>query len=771
MRGIGGRRLARAAVLLAVAAGTSCGKAPPRGLLLVSIDTCRADRIGCYGGPVETVTLDALAARGVRFADVSAPTPLTAPSHASLLTGLYPDRHGVRDNGAARLPAGAQSLAEILAGHGWHTGAFVSAFPLERRFGMDQGFAVYDDRLTGSAAREDGLDDSGRDAASRLFYDEREASAVVDAALPWLAEARRGERPWFAWIHFFDPHAAYRPPARFALRYGAGSYEGEIAYVDEQIGRVLDALGGGDVTVCVVADHGEALGEHGEATHGLFVYEGVIRVPWIVAGPGVPAGRTVEAPASLVDVAPTLLELLGYEPPPDADGESFVPRLDGAGTDVAPVFGECLWPQLHHGWAPLRYVRRGAWKLIDAPTPELYDVAADPAEARNLASARPDLFAELTADLERHAARGGTLAPEDVTLDEASRERLERLGYVGERRRPPAADPWSEGGRDPKEMVDFFNRLQRVPTLFLEGKLDEAQVELDALHAIDPGNHDVVLKLGLLARLGERWEDARRWALEAVRLAPEDPEARMRLAFALVQLGDREGARDQYREAIARRPDDADAWALLASLFSEDGLHADALLAFDRAVELAPDDAGLHAAQADALAAAGRAGAALAAYDRALSLDARLAPAVHGKARLLSREGRPREAADVLRAALPALGEDVDTLNNLAWILANESIDPAEAVALATRARALAPDDPVVLDTWGWSAVRAGRAAEAVAPLEAALRATGDPEVRAHLAAALGASGRDADARALARAAVAERPELERIPEVARLLR
>ncbi len=771
MRGIVRRRLALAAVLLGIAGGMSCGKAPPRGLLLVSIDTCRADRIGCYGGAVETATLDALAARGVRFADVSAPTPLTAPSHASLLTGLYPDRHGVRDNGAARLPAEAQTLAEILAGHGWHTGAFVSAFPLDRRFGLDQGFAEYDDRLTGSAAREDGLDRTGRDAASRLFYDEREASAVADAALPWLEEARRGERPWFAWVHFFDPHAAYRPPARFALRYGPDSYEGEIAYVDEQIARLLAAAPGGDVTVAVVADHGEALGEHGEASHGLFVYEGVIRVPWILAGPGVPAARTVEAPASLVDVAPTLLELLGYEPPPDADGESFVPLLDGEGADVAPVFGECLWPLLHHGWAPLRFVRRGPWKLIDAPTPELYDVAADPAESRNLASARPDVFAELMAELDRHAARGGALAPEGITLDEASRERLERLGYVGERSAPPPPDPWSAGGRDPKEMVDFFNRLQKVPTLFLEGKLDEAQAELDALHAMDPGNHDVVLKLGLLARIRERWEDARRWALEAVRLAPADPESRMRLAFALVRLGDREGAREQYREVIARRPDDADAWALLGSLFSEDALHADALLAYDRAVELAPQDAGLHAARAGALADAGRVDAALAAYDRALALDAKLAAAVNGKALLLSREGRPRDAADVLRAALPDLGEDVDTLNNLAWLLANTPLDPAEGLEVATRARALAPDDPVVLDTWGWAAVRAGRAAEAVAPLEAALRATGDPEVRAHLAAALAASGREMDARKLAREAVAQRPALERIPEVAKLLR
>ena len=760
--------------LTAVAGGAlSCARTPPRGVLLITIDTCRADRLDCYGGPVATPALDALAKRGVRFVDVSAPVPLTAPSHASILTGLYPDRHGVHDNGATRLPVEARTLAEILADDGWNTAAFVSAFPLERRFGLDQGFAAYDDSLTGSAAHDDGLPDvASRDAASRLFYEERTAAPTADAALRWLQEAMRGDRPYFAWIHFFDPHAVYQAPARFAARWGAGSYEGEIAYVDEQIGRVLAAVRGSDPTVVVVADHGESLGEHGEASHGLFVYQPVIHVPWILAGPGVPSGREVAAPVSLVDVTPTLLDVLGYPPPPDADGESQRPRMEGrAGAGPPPVFGECLASQIHYGWAPLRFVRRGSWKLTDAPVPELFDLSADPKEANNLAEIRPGVVAELRTAITEHWARGGALQADEVTLDPASRERLERLGYVGGGAPVRTADPWAAGGRDPKEMADFFNRLQHVPTLFLEGKLDDAGTELDALRAMDPGNRDVVLKLALLARTREQWEDAGAWCREAIRLMPDDPEAHMNLAFALVRLSDTEGAREQYREVLARDPANADAWALLGSLFSRDGRHDDALLAFDRAVEIHPDDAALHVARADALEAAGRVEAALGAFDRALALDPALPSAVNGKALLLSRQGRPRDAVQVLRDAMPKLSGDLDTLNNLAWLLANESIDPAEAMEVAGRARALAPDDPVVLDTWSWAAVRAGHAADAVAPLEKAWHATDDPEVRAHLAAALAASGREEEGRQHAKAAVAMRESLSRIPEVARLLK
>lgn len=785
------RRAKRAIAIGMALLVASCGRPSPRGLVLVTIDTCRADRLGCYGGGVGTSVLDGLAARGTLFEDVSAPAPLTSPSHGSLLTGLYPDRLGVHDNGGARLPSDAHTLAEFLQESGFRTAAFVSAFPLERRFGTDQGFDVYDDSLSSSSAgAATARGAAADDMARRFFYDERAASDVVDAALPWLHEAGRGDRPFFAWVHFFDPHADYRPPSRFAAQYGPRSYEGEIAYVDEQIGRLLSAVRTKGVTIAVVADHGESLRDHQEMTHGLFVYQSTIRVPCILAGPDVPAGRRVATPASLVDVLPTLLELLGLDPPEEVDGESLVPLLRGkaelrgdaeahgdaelrgnAEPSARAIYGECLASQLHYGWAALRFVRRGGWKLIDAPTPELYDLAADPHETRNLAAERPELRSELLAVLTDHASRGGKLAADAVALDEASREKLEGLGYLGAGRTRPAHEDVGEGGADPKERVEFFNHLQEIPALMMDGRYDDAGRLLGQLHSEEPDNPDVLRKLAVLAKSQEKWAEAKKWCREVLRHDPDDVEWRRNLASALVELGDREAARAEYREILARSPEDAEVWGLLGSLLSEDGQHDASLVALERAVELAPRDAEIQAAHARALSEAGRSADAATAYDRALALDPALPAAVNGKALLLAREGRAPEAVQLLKGALPALEHDVDTLNNLAWILVDRSIDAAEGLEVARRARALAPDDPVVLDTFGWAATRAGRAAEGVEPLERAWRATANSEVRAHLGVALAAAGREAEGREHARAAVAARPDLARVAEIAKLVR
>ncbi|HMB70548.1 MAG TPA: sulfatase, partial [bacterium] len=326
------RTLAAAWLLAVLAAG--CGGEPERpGLLLITIDTCRADRIGCYGGGhCETPAIDGLAQRGTVFLDAAAPAPLTLPSHCTILTGLYPDRHTIRDNGVGRLPDEARTLGEILGERGWRTAAFVSAVPVEEEFGIAQGFDLYDDDLTGSGGGDG--DDRAREVAERFFFDERLGPQTADAALPWLREAASSGEPFFAWVHFFDPHAVYQPTGRHAQRYGPNSYEGEVSLVDEQVGRLLEALGDrrDRVTVLVTADHGEALGEHEERSHGLFIYQSTIHVPWVMAGPAVPTGRRVTGAVSLVDVLPTTLDALGLPVPEDLDGVS---RLEAARTDGA----------------------------------------------------------------------------------------------------------------------------------------------------------------------------------------------------------------------------------------------------------------------------------------------------------------------------------------------------------------------------------------------------------------------------------------------------
>ena len=347
--------------------------APPSNLLLITLDTVRADRLGAYGAAgAATPALDGMARAGVRFEQAIAAAPLTLPSHATILTGLPPTRHGLRHNGAGRLADPIDTLAERLRAAGYDTAAFVGAFVLDRRFGLDQGFALYDDEIP-------------RGATAPHLEAERPASAVVERALGWLAE--REGRPFFAWVHLYDPHAPYAPPEPFRSRFPAQPYEGEIAAVDAQVGRLLaeiESRGWSDRTLVAVAgDHGESLGEHGEATHGLLLYEATLRVPLLLRGAGLPAGGVVRAPVGLTDLGPTLAGLLGRDMAPPQGGRDLSADLR-AGREPAPadLYSETEYPR-SFGWAALAALRRGGWKLIAGPRPELYDLSLDPDEARD----------------------------------------------------------------------------------------------------------------------------------------------------------------------------------------------------------------------------------------------------------------------------------------------------------------------------------------------------------------------------------------------------
>ncbi len=307
-------------------------------LLLVTIDTLRADRLGCYGRPgAETPIIDGLAARGVRFDHSVAHQPLTLPSHASILTGLTPLRHGVRDNAGFVLAPGIPTLAEWLTAEGYEAAAFVSGFPVHGRFGLARGFGTYDDRFP-----------RGTDTA-RPAYVERRGDATVAAAVAWLRSSPGRGRPVFAWMHLFDPHAPYEPPEPFASRFKGREYEGEIAFADRQLGALLDAwraARGRDPIVVVTSDHGEGLGEHGEPTHGLFIYDSTIRVPLVLAGPGIPAGRVPGTLARGIDVAPTVLDLAGVEIPASVEGRSLRPAWEREDAGDEPAYVESLFGRL-----------------------------------------------------------------------------------------------------------------------------------------------------------------------------------------------------------------------------------------------------------------------------------------------------------------------------------------------------------------------------------------------------------------------------------------
>jgi arylsulfatase A-like enzyme len=409
-------------------------------LLLITVDTLRSDRVGAFGGAAGvTPALDRLAAEGVRLTRTYSAAPLTLPAHASIMTAVSPPVHGVRANGLFRLATASPTLAAVLATAGYRTGAFVGAFVLDARFGLNRGFETYDDRYDESSATADSAERRGED--------------VIKPAAAWILA---GAGPWFAWVHLYDPHDPYRAPEPYASRHTP--YDAEVAYSDAQVGKLISDLqtaGQLDRTVVMVAaDHGESLGEHGEPTHGVFAYDVTQRVPWIVwAGSRIGRGAS-DALVRLIDLAPTALDLLGVDPPREFEGRSVVPAVAGAESAPRVAYLEAMDANLTRNWAPLTAVVSGAYKLIDLPVLELYDVAKDPREMTNLVRSEPDRMRDLKVLLNdtvrtlRRRGSGGeraalgteaTTAPRDVGLRRVQcRRRAEELRT---RRRSQDPDP------------------------------------------------------------------------------------------------------------------------------------------------------------------------------------------------------------------------------------------------------------------------------------------------------------------------------------------
>jgi len=603
-------------VLCAVLA-TACGgpaAGPPANALLVTFDTTRADRIGCYGyDGAETPTLDALAAAGTLFERAWAPTPITLPSHATILTGLPPAAHGARNNGTYRLPPAATTIAEILDAEGFATGAFVSAFVLERRFGLAQGFERYGDDLT-----------AGHVPASDLEIRSRPAERTVDEAIAWLDGV--GERRFFLWLHLFDPHQPYRLEGDLAARFADRPYDGEIARADRELGRLLAALearGLRDATAVVAtADHGESLGEHGEDTHGLFLYDSTLRVPLIVSHPGsVPAGRRSTAAAGLVDLAPTLLDLLGLPPSPAMAGRSLL--ADPAAPPALLI--ETVLPAESYGWSPLSGLVAGDAKYIEAPEPELYDLRRDPAEATNLWRDADEASRRMARAHRAALARLEPLAASSRELGSEEELALRSLGYVfgGARNGAPAPDP--------KRMVGFLEKLKQTAGLVAGGRFAEARAPAEELVGADPGSYDALWMLAEVERRTGRPERAEKLYRRAVEIDPDkgpaliglgqiakasgdlpaardlfaratgDPTsfgAHLNLAVAELDAGSPERAAEVLEAAEPRFPYLAKIPYLLAAIYLRERRIDEARAAVARALELQPDDPSARALQA-----------------------------------------------------------------------------------------------------------------------------------------------------------------------------
>ncbi len=614
----------------------------PLDVLVITVDTTRADRIGAYGWPqAETPHLDALAARGTLFREAYAHVPLTAPSHASLFTGLLPTRHGMRDNGTYVLDAKYAVLAERFRTAGYTTGAVVSAVVLDRRFGLGRGFDSYDDRLPGSDA------DRGGDPSERSVR----AEATIDKAIAWMK--RPDTRPRFLWVHLYDPHFPYDPPEPFAGRHRDRPYDGEIAYMDAQIGRLLDAsaAGGRPWLRVVTADHGEGLGDHEELTHGYFVYRETQRVPLIVSLPGrVPSGREVGAIVRSVDVAPTILELSGLPPLPEIDGRSLLPLMAGRSGDVPrPAYLESFHPRIWWGAQELLAIRTGKWLYVEAPRPELYDVEADPAERTNLAASQPEVREVLRLQLRTYASPGAPLGPQTRPDAEAA-SRLRSLGYLG------AGAPDAAAGRDlpdPKDNGPLLAAVSEGQELKIQGKFEQALGRFRAALAKNPRSLSV----------------------------------RLSVAEVLLALGRHEEAFTAYGDIAAAGGALESAYLGMMQTRLAQNKVEEAIAVATAGLDLIPASAQLHAERGDLLLRVGRVPDAEAAFTRALAIAPENEKARWGLGVVLSKQGRRDESVQMMlalversplspqaRAAAPAL---------LAW--ADERLD-ARAPADARRA-------------------------------------------------------------------------------------
>ena len=585
-----------ACALVAACRGAPAGRPPgssASNLLLITIDTLRADRIGAYGyASARTPAMDALAARGVRFERAYATAPITLTSHASLMSGRYPPGHGARHNGI-RMDLRTPTLAEALSDARFATAAFIGAFPLDRRFGLIKGFRTYSDRMP-------------RGERGRLAS-ERPGSAVVDEALGWL-DRNRGRR-FFLWVHLFEPHAPYGNPSD--TRPAQQRYDAEVTEADRQVGRLVEGLGDATASTVIVltADHGEAFGEHGEIGHSVFVYDTTLHVPLIFAGPDIRA-RTVTAPVSLIDVAPTALSLLEIMLTFEQDGVNLAPAFQGAPVPERGLYAESFAPLLDFGWSPLRTLRADGWKYIAAPEPELYDLRDDVEETRNLFTAERARAASLADRVDRISTSELTTT---AAKDPEAAARLQALGYTSRGSAGPGSRP------DPKDRRQLAARIAMVTSGELQGA--ELEKALRAILAEDPRNPQANLRLGYALADDNRCPAAMKHF--AIAIAERLPSADAHLGLALCQASARrfDLAAETLREAETVEPDNPVVVANLGTVLSDGGKPADAIKPLQRALTLDPD---FHQARFNLAIAFARAGQRAAAAREARELLRRL---------------------------------------------------------------------------------------------------------------------------------------------------
>ncbi|NIM90944.1 MAG: sulfatase-like hydrolase/transferase [Candidatus Aminicenantes bacterium] len=556
-------------------------------IVLITLDTTRADRLACYGySGVKTPHLDSLARQGILFEQCTASSPLTLPSHASIMTGLYPTFHGVRVNGNTALSETHLTLAELFSQQGYQCGAFIGAFVLDGRWGLKQGFHHYDDQFDLKKYKQ--LD---------LGLVQRPGNEVVDAALSWLETQK--ENPFLAWVHLYDPHTPYEPPEPYFSEYNtsiAGLYDGEIAFTDEQVGRCVDWLveNGLDrnTIIFIMGDHGEGLGEHGESTHGYYIYDYAVQVPFVIVTPFDDfQGIRQTSQVRTIDLYPTLLEMAGIPVPEENQGESLLAMIfDPVQSKDYYAYGESLSPNILFGWSALHCLRNSQYKYIDAPRPELYDLVQDPQEFNNLRNRFPKIARELKEALYRIIEQSSLEAPkpEAANLDNETVQRLAALGYIGA---PVARKPSSGKGEelaDPKDKLRIYVSVQQAGELINKEEYDQGVRILESVLREEPLIPQARLLLATSYFELDRKEEAKEQYDFILKNDPKSVQALIGLANVLLEEGKKEDVIALCKQTVSIDEQNTQAYTIMGEIYMGENDHSQALPYLEKAVEIQP---------------------------------------------------------------------------------------------------------------------------------------------------------------------------------------
>ncbi|HNT33751.1 MAG TPA: sulfatase-like hydrolase/transferase [bacterium] len=668
--------LAGLATLLVSALWTGCRTRPiPQSpnVLVVTFDTVRADHFGCYGSPTaHTPNVDALAASGVVFEKCFTPVPITLPAHVSIMTGLYPHEHAIRNNGSYFVPQSVTTLAEVLYDKGYETAAFVSAYVLHSQFGLNQGFQVYDDTV--------------RDSSAVVLIEERTADQTTDQVLRWLGQQR--SRPFFLWVHLFDPHQAYMPPAQWANRFPNDPYSGEIAFADEQLGRLLQEVDLSRTLVVFSGDHGEALGEHGEKTHAYFAYDSTLHVPLVIrlAG-GVRAGERRSDVVSLVDVFPTVLGHLDFTAPQTPSALDLLSEKKSDAPDRF-VYFETIYP-LVFGWAPLSGLRNNTHKYIHAPRPELYAVQEDPQELVN----RYDEERERAEDLKRRLGNlfvdlQQTDSQRDLSAED--RQKLASLGYVGGALTATDLDLMSLP--DPKEALQHYLLYTEAGKENRAGRYSVAEEILRSLLTVYPDMPQAQMLLGEVLREQARFEEAMSVFERLLRSNPSDNSFWYAQAVTCNKAGLSQKAIEVCTEGLRHFPDEPGLLDQMGLAYKMAEDYKRAIEFGQRAVRIVPNKPEYLNNLGASYSAAGKYKEAQNFLSRAVSIQPDFSSALFNLGVVALREKHNGQAETYLRQAVAA-----DETNHDAWVQLNKALlyqdKSDEALLISQKLLALNPED------------------------------------------------------------------------------